>query len=193
MFSFHFRKSARGTTCLIQCKKFSISTFLIIKIFKKGSKKIIFYSPPLLSNKSIFTSFMLLLKKRERKTNTKGIEQNLNSVPVLGNQTMLCGFEQQFSFSEELNFLVIFHAGLILWSKDCNQTEGGKEKQLFCESSHSCWRACPELLTTKEPLKALAALTIELSNLCNSPEHAPNHKWILWDSNPLPQQNKPKV
>lgn len=49
---------------------------------------------------------------------------------------MLCGFKQQFSFSEELNFLVIFHAGIMLWSKDCNQTEGEKEMQLFCESSH---------------------------------------------------------
>lgn len=78
---------------------------------------------------------MLLLKKRERKTNTKGIEENLNSVPVLGNKQMLCCFKQQFSFNEELNFPVIFHAGVILWSKDCNQKEVEIEKQLFCESS----------------------------------------------------------
>lgn len=98
-----------------------------------------FYSTPLiLSNFFLFLSlilplFMLLLKKRERKTNTKGIQENLNSVPVLENKTMLCCFK--LSFSEELNFPVIFHAGIILWSKDCNQKEVEKEKQLFCESS----------------------------------------------------------
>lgn len=100
------------------------------------------YFPSFVPFTSNFSSFHAATGKERKKENTKGIKQNLNSIPLfyktLGNKTMLCGLKHQFSLSKELNsificwklnFLVIFQAGIMLSSEDFNQTGGKKDKQ----------------------------------------------------------------
>lgn len=87
LFSFHFRKSARDTRFLTRCTnspdllnwdQISISTFLTVKVFKKGSEKNsnFYFSSLLLSIfslfKSNFTSFHVATEKERKENKHKG-------------------------------------------------------------------------------------------------------------------------
>lgn len=110
------------------------------------------YSPNLLFLVYFPIFFIFLLRKKEgRKANKKETKEKLSVITSSGNKTILCGCKQQerteiwtlksifplwygtkYSFlcSEKLNFLIIFHGGVMFYIKNFSQAREEKKLQL---------------------------------------------------------------